>query len=245
MPIDPHTLDSATWQRGEVTWRHAWPGGDGLVSLRIGPQVAPRLAGQYIKLACSDDEGAWGMRYLSVASAPNDEVELLVAPPKRKDEPGDPSALQIGDEVIFSRAGSGRLVLPDSGGHTLWLLAAGTGLAPLLSVCRAGNSGFSQVVVVHCARNSGQHAWADELQSRADSGEIRYLSLQTRNAPVADAKMRIPPMITSGQLFEMVGLALDTENDAAMVCGSGKMIGDTRAALEAAGLPTERVITEF
>lgn len=246
MPIDPHSLDSEGWQRGTVTWRREWPGSKGLVSLRLSEQVQPRRAGQYIKLACQNKEGAWGVRYLSLASPPDAPPELLVAPVSGDREPGNPAGLKVGDRVVFSRVGAGKLTVPSEGGKTLWLLAAGTGLAPLLAVCRAGNPGFEQVVVVHSARHATELAWRDELTGRAAEGELRYVPVVTRGREEgASDDPRIPALIERGELDERAGVSLDPAADVVLICGSGAMNGDTRAALEARGMPSERVITEF
>ena len=244
MPIDPHTFDSEGWQRGTVVWRQAWPGSKGLVSLRLSKPVSPLCAGQYIKLACADADGAWGVRYLSVASAPDGAPELLVAPVTGDREPGDPAGLSIGDAVAFSCAGAGKLVVPPDGGGTLWLLAAGTGLAPLLAVARAGNTGFECLVLVHSVRYAGQLAWRDELQERAAQGELAYVPLVTRHTS-GDADPRITTLIANGRLETLARVPFDPAGDAAMLCGSGAMTAETRAALVALGFLDERVVTEF
>ena len=246
MPIDPHSLDAEGWQRGTVTWRRVWPGSKGLVSLRLSEPVSPRLPGQYIKLACANKDGAWGVRYLSLASAPDAAPELLVAPVSGDREPGNPAGLKVGDRVVFSREGAGKLIVPSSGGTTLWLFAAGTGLAPLLAVCRAGNTGFEQIVLVHSARHAPELAWRDELSQLDAAGELRSLPVVTR---VSEAALRpdprIPVLIETHELDERAEIALDPGADAALLCGSGDMIRETRAALEARGMPADRVITEF
>ena len=244
MPIDPHTFDTEGWQRGTVVWRQLWPDSEGLVSLRLSERVTPHCAGQYIKLACADAAGAWGVRYLSVASAPEEAPELLVAPTTGDREPGDPSSLAVGDEVAFSCAGAGALVVPPGGGGTLWLIAAGTGLAPLLAVCRAGNTGFERVVLVHSVRHAGQLAWREELQQRANQGEVTYIPLVTQRRSGAPDP-RVTTLFADGQLASRAGVAIDPERDAAMLCGSGAMTKETRAALTAIGFNNERVVTEF
>ena len=135
--------------------------------------------------------------------------------------------------------------MPEGGGRALWLLAAGTGLAPLLSICRAGNTGFETIVVVHCVRYEGQLAWREELQAQADAGHLRYLPLVTRPTGDTQPATRIPASLTSGGLETLVDIALDLQRDTAILCGSGAMIVETRAALEALGLPPGQVITEF
>ena len=245
MTFDPNALDPDDWQRGSVIWRRDWPGSGGLVSLGLSGQVTPRRGGQYIRLATANAAGEWGVRYLSLASAPDAAPELLVAPVTGDTTPGHPAALRVGDDVIFSRVGAGKLVVPAGGGGTLWLLAAGTGLAPLLSICRAGNTGFETVVVVHSVRHAEQLAWRAELGAQADAGALRYLPLVTRPKGDTTPDPRIPTLLTTGALTPLVAQSIDSDRDAAILCGSGAMTGETRAALQALGIPKDRVITEF
>ncbi len=245
MTLDPNTLDLDDWQRGTVTWRRDWPGSEGLVSLRLSGQVTPRRGGQYIRLATANAAGEWGVRYLSLASAPGAAPELLVAPVTGDVTPGDPAALRVGDDVIFSRVGAGKLVVPAGGGGTLWLLGAGTGLAPLMSIYRAGDTGFETVVMVHSVRHSEQLAWRAELTAESDAGRLRYLPLVTRHRDDTIAAPRIPALLMNGAFELLLAQSIDPNRDVAILCGGVAMTVETRAALQALGMPKDRVITEF
>lgn len=256
------SFDPDQWQRARVCWRREWPGSAGLVSLRLDATVAPRLPGQYVQLACQAAEGSdvWGVRYLSLASPPGALPEVLVAPAEGDEEPGNPADLRVGDTVFVSRAGAGRLVIPHrtaagevtplvvgaplpedttSRDETLWLFAAGTGLAPLLSVCRAGRHGFRRVVLAHSVRTAACLAWADEL--RGDPDRLCYVPVVTRERD----DPRIPAGLRSGWLERRAQVPLQPAGDVALLCGGVDMVRDTREALLARGLPDAAVITEF
>ena len=236
MPFDPAQVDLKVWREAQVLKVQPWPDADGLASLILSGEAPGQLAGQYIQLASSDPEGLWGVRYLSLASAPGQPLELLVAPASQVDEPGDPAALQVGDSVYVSRLCAGRLTTPAlSAEGRLWLLAAGTGLAPLLSVRRS--IAHDRVVLVHSVSKPSQLAYREELE-RSPGVYIPWVTGQGRprlNLALAEG----------GALEAHVGYPLRAQNDRVMLCGSAEYLTDMRALLEARGLPREHVITEW
>ena len=151
-----------------------------------------------------------------------------------------------GDRVLIGRKATGTLV-PDNlaPGHTLWLFATGTGLAPFMSLIRDPETydRFDQVVVAHTVRQVDELAYRDLISSDLPTHELlgelvqerlRYYPSVTREA--FPTQGRITTLVETGQIFRDLGLPpLSPEGDRVMLCGSEAMNADMRALLEARG----------
>ncbi|MDB5590883.1 ferredoxin--NADP reductase [Enterovirga sp.] len=150
--------------------------------------------------------------------------------------------LQVGDPIIVSRKATGTLVLDNlTNGRNLYLLGTGTGLAPFLAIIRDPETyeRFEKVVLIHGCRQVNELAYGemitrdlpgDELVGELIRDRLLYYPTVTRE-PFRN-RGRITDLITSGKLFEDLGLApLDPAQDRAMMCGSPSMLADLKTLL--------------
>ncbi|MEO1204763.1 MAG: ferredoxin--NADP reductase [Pseudomonadota bacterium] len=151
-----------------------------------------------------------------------------------------------GDKILVSKKPVGTLIVDNlKPGKTLYLLSTGTGLAPFMSIIRDPESyeRFERIVLVHGCRVVAELAYGDLITEALPEhdyigDEVRekliYYPTVTRE-PYRN-KGRITDLITSGKLFEDLGLPpLSLEDDRIMLCGNPDLITDMRGILDAAG----------
>ncbi|GLK79199.1 ferredoxin--NADP reductase [Methylopila turkensis] len=154
--------------------------------------------------------------------------------------------LKVGDPILVGRKATGTLVIDNLlPGKHLYLLGTGTGLAPFLSIIKDPEAyeRFDKVVLVHGCRHVNELAYGemitedlpkDELIGELIREKLIYYPTVTRE-PFRN-RGRITDLMTSGKLFEDIGLpAMSIENDRFMLCGSPDMIRDTRQLLDGLG----------
>ncbi len=137
--------------------------------------------------------------------------------------------LREGDRMILGEKITGHytldLVKPDD---TVLFLATGTGEAPhnymLWQLLRRGHRGrILSACCVRYRRDLGYLPIQEELMRRHP--HYTYLSLTTREAETVQHKVYVQDLITSGQLEERLGQALDPARTHVFLCGNPKMIG--------------------
>lgn len=219
------------------------------VRLDVTPDAA--AAGQYVKVwTRRPGTGEDALRYVSLASAPGRPAELLLMPSGSEDG-ADPARMPIGASLHVSARAAGSLTLAGvPARRVLWLLAAGTGLAPMRAILQQGvPERFEHVVLVHAVQREARLAFADEFRALQRTGRLRYLPMLSREQQDGMLFGRIPAAIDDGRLATVAGLPLDAEHAAALVCGSESMVAETRAALGRIGLSLEPaarvVVTEW
>ncbi len=129
-----------------------------------------------------------------------------------------------GDSVWVNTKSTGSLTLGHvQPGRHLYLLATGTGLAPFMSLVRAGEAyeTFERVILVHTVRSAQGLAYRDELEARAGDA-LRYVPTVTREP--FDTPERGADLFRSGELFERLALPpAEPEHDRVMLCGNPHM----------------------
>src|SRR5262249_23535956 len=137
--------------------------------------------------------------------------------------------LQQGDRVFLGEKITGHFTLdPVKPTDNVVFLSTGTGEAPhnymLWDLLRRGHQGR---ILASCSvryrRGLGCLALHEELMRRYP--RYTYLSLTTREAETVEHKVYIQDLITSGQLEERLGAALDPAHTHVFLCGNPKMIG--------------------
>ena len=109
-------------------------------------------------------------------------------------------------------------------GRHLYLLATGTGLAPFISLIRAGEvfQAFERVILVHTVRKQQALAYREELSTRAGKQPLLYVPTVTREPFVLSA--RGADLFRQGDLSRLLNLPLpDPEQDRVMLCGNPNM----------------------
>jgi ferredoxin--NADP+ reductase len=137
--------------------------------------------------------------------------------------------LNQGDRIFLGEKIAGHYTLdPVKPGDSVVLLSTGTGEAPhnymLWELLRRGHTG--RILAACCVRYRRDLAYLalhDELMRRYSN--YTYLSLTTREAQNVQHKVYIQDLITSGQLEQRLGKALDPAATHVFLCGNPKMIG--------------------
>ncbi|MBM96272.1 MAG: ferredoxin--NADP(+) reductase [Oceanospirillaceae bacterium] len=192
------------------------------------------------------------LRAYSIASA-NYEEEMEFFSIKVQDGPltRHLQKLSVGDEILVGTKPVGTLIsdhlLP---GKNLYLLSTGTGLAPFMSIIKDYEiyEQFDKVVLTHGVRYVSELAYQDRIQNELPNNEyfgetvrdkLVYYPTVTRE-PFRN-QGRLTDLITSGKLFEDIGLPHpDPENDRFMLCGSPAMLSDLTDILDNMGFMEAR-----
>jgi ferredoxin--NADP+ reductase len=137
--------------------------------------------------------------------------------------------LREGDRLFLGEKIAGHFTLdPVKPGDTVLFLATGTGEAPhnyMLwdLLCRGHQGHILSACCVRYRRDLGYLPIQEELMRRYPN--YTYLSLTTREADTIGHKVYIQDLITSGQLEEQLGQALDPDRTHVFLCGNPAMIG--------------------
>ena len=209
------------------------------------------------KLITSETQGqpvdldGYVFRAYSVASSPYDEfIEFFSVVIPQGEFTSKVNHIQVGDSLLLNTTPFGyltlaryQLPLPND----LWLLATGTGLAPFLSILKTIDvwQQYQRIILVYSARTSQKLAYQAQISSiksiYGDNGAaFVFLPIVTREADYAGEKARIPNLILSSKLTELVGQKLDKERSHVMLCGNPQMVEDTKEALKSIGLTMNR-----
>ena len=240
----------AAISKQSVTSVHHW--NDTLFSFTTTRDKSLRFENGHFVMVGLEVDGRPLMRAYSIASA-NYEEELEFFSIKVQDGPltSRLQNIKIGDEVFVSAKPTGSLVadhlLP---GRNLYLLSTGTGLAPFMSVIRDPEiyERFEKVILVHGVRRIIDLAYheliTEELPQNEFFGEevskqLIYYPTVTREPYVNTG--RITELMTSGKLFEDIGLPhANTADDRFMLCGSSAMLRDIGKILDDWGFKESR-----
>ena len=192
------------------------------------------------------------LRAYSIASA-NYEEEMEFFSIKVQDGPltRHLQKLSVGDEILVGTKPVGTLVadhlLP---GKNLYLLSTGTGLAPFMSIIKDYEiyEQFDKVILTHGVRYVSELAYQDRIENELPNNEyfgetvrdkLVYYPTVTREA--FRNQGRLPDLITSGKLFEDIGLPQpNPETDRFMLCGSPAMLSDLTDILDNLGFQEAR-----
>jgi ferredoxin--NADP+ reductase len=137
--------------------------------------------------------------------------------------------LNEGDRLYVGEKITGHFTLdPVRPDDTVVFLATGTGEAPhnymLWDLLRRGHPGrILSACCVRYRRDLAYLAVHEELMRRYPN--YTYLALTTREADTVQHKVYCQDLITSGQLEERLGQALDPARTHVFLCGNPKMIG--------------------
>lgn len=137
--------------------------------------------------------------------------------------------LKKGDRLFMGEKITGHYTSdPVKPGDTVLLLSTGTGEAPhnylVWDLLRRGHQGkIVSICCVRYRRDLGYLPIHDELMRQYPT--YQYVALTTRETDTIHQKIYIQDLITSGQLEQMLGQALDPARTHVYLCGNPKMIG--------------------
>ncbi|EJL03868.1 MULTISPECIES: iron-sulfur-binding ferredoxin reductase [Pseudomonas] len=226
--VQIHTFDpQRDGQAAEVT-AVDWLGAE-VLRLRVVPQRSLRYrAGQHLVLWA---DGV--ARPYSLASLPEEDRFLEFHLDCR--EPGQfvnvARQLKIGDPIRLGELRGGALHYdPDWREKPLWLLAAGTGLAPLFGLLREALRQHHQgaIRLIHVAHDAPGHYLAKPLEALAAKHEnLTVELLTTAEAPPALAQLRLVSRQTQ-----------------ALLCGHPDRVEAFAKRLYLAGLPRNQLLAD-
>lgn len=228
-----------------VTYVHHWT--DTLFTLRTTRDPGLRFEnGQFVMLGL-EINGKPLLRAYSIAS-PNYADELEFYSIKVQDGPltSHLQKIKVGDEILVGKKPTGTLVLDGlRPGKNLYLVGTGTGLAPFLSLARDPDvyERFEKVIVTHTVREVADLNYRQmletDLPTDPDLGEMiapKLIYYPTVTREPFKTQGRITDLITSGKIFEDIGLPpLDPARDRLMLCGGPSVLADLKALLLARG----------
>ncbi|WP_085706734.1 iron-sulfur-binding ferredoxin reductase [Pseudomonas sp. B35(2017)] len=226
--LQVHAFDPVVDGRPAVVEALDWLS-DSVLRLRLTPQQPLRYrAGQHLVL--------WAgpvARPYSLASLPQEDRFLEFHLDCRLPGAFSDAArrLRIGDPLRLGELRGGALHYdPDWQARPLWLLAAGTGLAPLFGILREALRQDHQgaIRVIHLAHDATLHYLAKPLQALAAQRENLSVELWTATeAPAALAQLR-----------------LVSRQTLALVCGSSASVDAFSKRLFLAGLPRNQMLAD-
>jgi len=231
------------WLEATVVENRHWT--QALFTLRVEGASLAFEAGQFVRIAL-DVDGERIARPFSMVNAPHEpalEFYGIVVP----QGPLSPrlALLQAGERLFVAPNPAGFLVLSEvPAARTLWLMSTGTGIAPFVSMLRAGTpwQRFEHVVLVHAVRHAHELVYRTDVDTAlARHGpRFRYLSVVSREEAPGSLRGRIPALALDGQLEAASGLKLASDSSQVMLCGNPEMLKDTTAALAERGMRKNR-----
>lgn len=245
-----HVTAPAPWTSQRARWVRRWT--DHLFSFAIDrPEDFRFRSGEFVMIGLLPPDGGGKpvLRAYSIASPSwSDELEFFSIRVEGGPLTSRLVGIQPGDAVLLGKKPTGTLVLDAlKPGRRLFLLGAGTGLAPWLSVVRDPETyaRFERVIVTHSVRQVADLAYRDffvrdllddPLIGEEARARLTYYPTVTREA--FERPGRITDRIASGAFFDDLGLEgrFDPLLDRIMLCGSTAMIRETAALLESHGL---------
>ena len=226
--VQVHTFDPQRDGQAAQVMAVDWLGGE-VLRLRVTPERPLRYrAGQHLVLWAGDVA-----RPYSLASLPEEDRFLEFHLDCR--EPGQfieaARQMKAGDPIRLGELRGGALHYdPDWHAKPLWLLAAGTGLAPLFGLLREALRQHHQgaIRLIHVAHDAAGHYLAKPLAALAAKHENLSVELLTAaEAPSALAQLRLVSRQTQ-----------------ALLCGHPDRVEAFAKRLYLAGLPRNQLLAD-
>jgi ferredoxin-NADP reductase len=230
------------WQIGEVVETH--PATPRTKSLFLDvPGWEGHKAGQHVDIRLTAEDGYQAQRSYSIASAPEDNrVELVV---ERLDDgevsPYLTDELRPGDKLELRGPIGGWFAWEAKDGGPLFLVAGGSGIAPLMAMIRHRAAAGSDVSchLLYSSRSREETIFAEELdQLAASDGSLQVFHTLTRSQP--------PDWTGYARRIDRVMLAevSPEENPLAFVCGPTPLVESVATELVGLGHDARRIKTE-
>ena len=208
-------------------WEPRFPG---CQDEQLVPGDENKLARRSYSISCPvlDDEG-------KLLANQDDWLEFYIVLVRDTGRPQAPALtprlfmLREGDRLFMGEKIAGNFTLdPVKPGDTVLFLGTGTGEAPhnymLWELLKRGHTGrIVSACCVRYRRDLGYLATHEELMRRYPN--YTYLPLTTREPSDAGGKVYVQDLITSGELEQRLGKALDPAAAHVYLCGNPKMIG--------------------
>jgi ferredoxin-NADP reductase len=201
-------------------------------------------AGQHLDVRLTAEDGYTAQRSYSIASAPEDGLELTV---ERLDD-GEVSPYLVdeareGDRIEVRGPIGGYFVWEASDPTPLLLVAGGSGVVPLMSMVRhrAAAGGTAPAKLVYSSRTLEDVIYRselDELAARADGFEVVHTLTREQPEGWAGYARRIDPELLSEVAWPAA------ERPLVYVCGSTRFVDAAADGLLALGYEPQSIRTE-
>ena len=155
--------------------------------------------------------------------------------------------LKPGD-VVEAMPPEGRFVIPQgaSARHVLGI-AAGSGITPILSIAKSllAREPEARFTLIYGNRTSNSVMFAEEIEDLKNRflqrlSVVHVLSREPQDVPLLNGR------ITAERIGALANGVVDLATvDHAFLCGPEAMIAEAKAALQALGLPSERIRSEL
>jgi ferredoxin-NADP reductase len=152
------------------------------------PEWRGHRAGQHVDVRLTAEDGYQAQRSYSIASAP-DETRIALTVERLDDGEVSPylaDELQVGDRIELRGPVGGYFVWDPAQGGPLFLVAGGSGIAPLMSMLRLRAAAGSDVEarLLYSSRGWDEIIYRDELERMRDGG-VAVIHTLTRSQPEA------------------------------------------------------------
>jgi ferredoxin-NADP reductase len=202
-------------------------------------------AGQHVDVRLTAEDGYQAQRSYSIASAPEDE-RLVLTVDRLDDGEVSPyltEVLMAGDKLELRGPIGGYFAWEARDGGPLFLVAGGSGVAPLMAMIRHRAAVKSDVPtrLLYSSRSFAEIIYREELEKLdARDGSLEVAHTLTRSRPEGwdGYDRRI-----DAEMLEEVGPPLE-ERPLTFVCGPTPLVEAVAAALVALGHDPARVKTE-
>lgn len=224
---------------------HHWT--DTLFSFTTTRDPSFRFANGQFAMIGLEVEGRPLMRAYSLVSANyEDTLEFLSIKVPNGPLTSRLQHINVGDQIIVGRKPTGTLLVDNlRPGRNLYLIGTGTGLAPFMSLIKdvEAYDRYERIVLLHGCRKVSELAYGERITQELPQSDLigelvreKLIYYPTVTREPFRNRGRITDLITSGKLFEDVGLDdLDREQDRIMLCGSPELLRDMKAILDARG----------
>jgi ring-1,2-phenylacetyl-CoA epoxidase subunit PaaE len=200
--------------------------------------------GQYLTLA-TDIDGKEARRSYSICSAPG-EPTLRVGVKRVAD--GRFSSfvnerLSVGDTIRVMPP-EGRFTSLAGERHDYVLIAAGSGITPMLSIAKTvlGHEPDSTITLIYGNRSTGTIMFREELEDLKDRHMRRFSVVHLLSREAQDVEL-FNGRIDGARITELAnrGLIDVASADGIFLCGPGEMIDEVSTALKGLGVEEDRI----
>jgi ferredoxin-NADP reductase len=209
------------------------------------PEWTPHRPGQHYDVRLTAADGYSTQRSYSIASEPERAGVIDITVERIPD--GEVSlflddVVKVGDEFEVRGPIGGYFVWEATSGGPLLLVAGGSGVVPLMSMLRhrAAAGANLPARLLYSSRGSDEIIYRDELASLAKQGGLEVFHTLTRSQPPdwqGYARRIDGPMLAD--VMKPFG-----REALAFICGPTALVETAANALQANGLPPERIRTE-
>jgi ferredoxin-NADP reductase len=202
-------------------------------------------AGQHVDIRLTAEDGYQAQRSYSISSAPEDGERIAITVERLDDGEVSPylaSDLQVGDSIELRSPIGGYFTWTVADGGPLFLVAGGSGVAPLMAMLRhhAAQGSDIPATLLYSARTQEDVIFQAELDRLAQAGNRRVVYTLTRGQP--DGWSGYRRRIDLDLLTEVIGPP--PAGGIAYVCGPTPMVESVASTLVGMGFAADRVRTE-